>query len=784
MSGFLDWFRKRPDPKPQQLARKEREYTERELVEMKATEGYRPRTPLRIIYGYANQIPPLFIFYQDVETLILHPRSIIAGDYYKSGLADAEFEVKARDSAIGRYVQEYYDRLWTTSLSTVQEGYIYGWLGCEAVYRWNDDGMLAQDYLKSFHPRDIRYLTRDDKFYGIRVTRVEGAKGSIDLHGACGVPSKAFWYAHKAKHGAIYGLSQYLGAWRPWRRLACQDGGEDIADLAMYRYGVRGPIGYYPPGTPNFDEQKRDSRNPTNADVMDFIVNAYKSGAGVSFPSTVWEGTEKPKWGLELPNMTMDLKPLDEHNGHLEDQMAEGIGTPKELWEASESGSGYSGREIPLEGFFTGQRCVGRDIIRQSKPNLDALLVWNFGEGADQGYEVDIKPLLETRAKRKAGMNGAAGPTGTMVPEHLQGPQDNGQQPAVTTDVFGRANDPPEMYRFSTHESVQPLAQPEVEAAVVAVLAALRPLRSKLSQKIVAAIRMGNPADPERWNTVKQLLSEFRNESAQLLAQARVASALSAMRRVVGSLPRASVPNPSTAGQSAPPVAPPAMPTALSANGEPIVRLPLIEEAAKDLMDRRILTKAAFNELANDARQQAFTVAAVSEQSTLETIRDSLANVVATGQSKRDWEKELEEKLDGDPFLSNRHRETVFRANVHSAYSNGQEQVLKHPLVGDHFPYRAIDEIRDNRVRDWHLALNTNGLDGTNIYRADDPIWQVIRPPSAWGCRGGWGPISIEQAAAAGVKEAIRWLETGNPPTRPEHRPLPPNWQQSPGWVR
>jgi uncharacterized protein with gpF-like domain len=35
----------------------------------------------------------------------------------------------------------------------------------------------------------------------------------------------------------------------------------------------------------------------------------------------------------------------------------------------------------------------------------------------------------------------------------------------------------------------------------------------------------------------------------------------------------------------------------------------------------------------------------------------------------------------------------------------------------------------DARVRDDHLAMETLGLDGTNIYRADDPIWREYLPP-------------------------------------------------------
>jgi uncharacterized protein with gpF-like domain len=93
----------------------------------------------------------------------------------------------------------------------------------------------------------------------------------------------------------------------------------------------------------------------------------------------------------------------------------------------------------------------------------------------------------------------------------------------------------------------------------------------------------------------------------------------------------------------------------------------------------------------------------------------------------------------------------------------------------------------DSRVRKNHLALEKLGLDGTNIYRADDPTWQRFRPPWDFQCRCSWVPITVEQAARRGVTEAKEWLaraaamamELGGSASQYYERTAP----ASPAWV-
>lgn len=203
------------------------------------------------------------------------------------------------------------------------------------------------------------------------------------------------------------------------------------------------------------------------------------------------------------------------------------------------------------------------------------------------------------------------------------------------------------------------------------------------------------------------------------------------------------------------------------------IHLPTIEEAVKSLSERNVVTRQQFDELDAAARTKAFTVANVSAEETLTKIRDSLSENVKEGVDYETWRKKVMEDVDQGTFLSEAHQETVFRTNVQSAFSDGQMTVLRHPLVRSGFPYSAYDSIHDGRRRENHGKLEKLGIQGTNVYRNDDPVFQTFRPPWDYNDRCGWTPMTIRQAAEKGIEEAKKWLDTGVEPTDKAHVPMP-----------
>lgn len=206
---------------------------------------------------------------------------------------------------------------------------------------------------------------------------------------------------------------------------------------------------------------------------------------------------------------------------------------------------------------------------------------------------------------------------------------------------------------------------------------------------------------------------------------------------------------------------------------EPIVDLPIIREGAEWLGRKRVMLKEDFERLGASAREKAFTVARLDTEEAIGRVHEALTQTIRDGASLDEFERRLADTFETTPLAPN-HLETVYRTGVQSAYSAGQEEILADPLIGSDYPYRAYFAIHDNRARPDHLALEKLGIQGTNIYRADDPVWKEFRPAWDFGCRCGWSPVSIEQAAERGIREAIEWQRTGVQPHPPAHVQHPP----------
>jgi SPP1 gp7 family putative phage head morphogenesis protein len=213
----------------------------------------------------------------------------------------------------------------------------------------------------------------------------------------------------------------------------------------------------------------------------------------------------------------------------------------------------------------------------------------------------------------------------------------------------------------------------------------------------------------------------------------------------------------------------------------PIVSLPKIEAAANYLHTRLDFTQDEFEQLDDEAKQVGFTVARLASTEAVRAVRDALFDDITEGGTLRDFRRNVAEAI-ADSSLADHHVEAIYRTHLGRAYSAGQRRVLSTQLVSDEFPYLMYVATHDSRVRPDHLALEKMGLNGTAVYRSDDPFWDKFTPPWGWNCRCSTIPLSIEDAAEYGVREAIAWRDSGLPPTIPEWVTMP-LFELPKGWI-
>lgn len=206
---------------------------------------------------------------------------------------------------------------------------------------------------------------------------------------------------------------------------------------------------------------------------------------------------------------------------------------------------------------------------------------------------------------------------------------------------------------------------------------------------------------------------------------------------------------------------------------------PQVVKAVEFVRTRLPFTEAEFRGLDADAKRVALTAAGAHTIAAVEAVQHAIRDDVAEGGTLAGFRGRVRDALGpvGDHAV-----ETTYRTFVGRAMTAGKVAVLDSPAVRSAFPYLLYSATHDSRVRPEHLAMEKLGLNGTAVYRADDPVWDVFLPPWAWNCRCEVIPLSVRAAAGRGVREAQEWLRTGTPPASPEFvRPFP--FSVPPGWV-
>lgn len=363
----------------------------------------------------------LWAHLKDVERMVSHPDVVLPYGYYKSGISEVKFTVRAEDDEQAEEAHGILTALWENHLEQLQLCYDYGWCGYEIAYTV-DGGRLEFDSLYDLLPLDCWALTVGGAYRGFRLKGSGGwtpqgvGAGSADLWGPGKWPAKGLWLTHDRRWDRFYGRSQLRGAWRPWKRLAGVDGAEDVCDGAIYRFGYQGPEIYYPPE----DFRKKDggefdyeaARNEARQ-----MAEQAKAGFSVAFPNAMIPGTTQRKWEMKWPSSVINVAPLLDYEGHLQKAISRGVGTPPELFEASETGSGWSGRKVPLLGFYVGQRKDARGLLKQLVRQIVVpILKWNHGRDAWCEAEVDVVLPEAIAGEPPPGANPPV-PTGGALPQ-------------------------------------------------------------------------------------------------------------------------------------------------------------------------------------------------------------------------------------------------------------------------------------------------------------------------------------------------------------------------------
>lgn len=307
---------------------------------------------------------------------------------------------------------------------------------------------------------------------------------------------------------------------------------------------------------------------------------------------------------------------------------------------------------------------------------------------------------------------------------------------------------------------------------------------NRVRREVQALARRQSRRDPEALiSAARKIVAQHEPLLARTMRDSLLLAWLATAQKFAGEIPDDALPGGAAAARNIsrePPPFSPRIGTGGRDQPEPVVRFPQIEAAAADLQQRGFFDTAAFEQLDQDARRTAFTVARVQSLDAMRQIRDAIRDDVVQGGTLVQFRERVADAVDG--ALSPSQVEAIYRTHVGQAMAAGQREILDHPLVTDEFPYVLWSAAHDSRTRPDHLAMEKHGPGGVAVYRRDDPIWETLWAPAGWNCRCVCIALSVDDAAKHGSKEAAKWLRTGVPPVSPAFAKTPYPIKPPKGW--
>lgn len=374
--------------------------------------GYVPHVWTGNRLGIAIDGRPRFTWLE-AERMRYDPQIQFGLRILRAPLYGVTWETQADSPAVQQWIDREWGRIYRRLIPRLVRFYEYGVAAGEVTYkqlrsRATGRTRIHFDDFLEFHPRDARPLVyergrRSGDLAGLHVTSIRG--GSIYLDRRHG-----FWFAGESEYGEWFGRPRLSGAYEPWVEKRGRHGAIDSRRLFFKKCAFRGPRMRYPIGKTDLGTPDTGTWLVSNQDIARELVEKFENGGVLALPNVKGPNGED-LWSWEDPESFADVAKILDYPHELDKEILIGFGVPPELVEASTVGSGYSGRAIPAQVFFTSMDEVVNLIFEAIDTQIMRFLVrLNFGKRVN--YEVVPRSLAQLMAQGGPAGPGQAPPPG------------------------------------------------------------------------------------------------------------------------------------------------------------------------------------------------------------------------------------------------------------------------------------------------------------------------------------------------------------------------------------
>ena len=364
-----------------------------QLTRPSQTAGYVPHVMMGSRLALALDGRPRFTW-MEAERMRLDPQVQFGLRILRAPLWGVTWKIHADSAAVETWIDRQFGHIYRRLLPRIVRMYEYGVAAGEVTFkagRANGKTRVLFDDYHELHPRDARPLVyergkRAGQNAGLHVLGGNSGSGSIYLD-----RRHSLWCKGEAEYGDWYGRPRLAGAYEPWLEKRGRHGAIDMRRLFYKKGAFRGPVIRYPIG-------RTDMGSPgepllmSNQDIARELVEKFESGGVLALPN-IKAADGSDLWAWEDPKAFSDAAGFLDYPKQLDKEILIGLSIPPELVEAATVGSGYSGRAIPAQVFFSSMDEIAGIVIETiDRQVMRQLVRLNFGA---VNYEIEPDSLAK-----------------------------------------------------------------------------------------------------------------------------------------------------------------------------------------------------------------------------------------------------------------------------------------------------------------------------------------------------------------------------------------------------
>ncbi len=366
------------------------------FLAQRKSEQYRPNTLSTDWYNAGIDGRPRFNYFAAVR-MSKDPQVQFGMRILRAPLYQLEVDVEASSERVGRFVRQQFQDFWDAALRRILTSqFTYGPAVGETSHRLHR-GVVQFDRFDDFRPGDCRPLLRrkagkqsGGKLVGVRVQG--GGCEAFDVYAPHG-----FWHSGEAEYGQYWSRPRIADAYEPWLEKRGKNGAVDCRRLWFKKGAFTGGQLRYPLGKTTVVGEDGSNYTVDNQDLAQRILDQWESGGTLSLPNTR-DQNGNYKWEFTPPGAGQEVKNILDYPKELDTEMLKGMGIPPEIVEAATVGSGYSGRAIPAQVFFSSEDEIAADVVRTIDTQVIKPMVrTNYGPRAE--YRIRHRSLAKLVAE-------------------------------------------------------------------------------------------------------------------------------------------------------------------------------------------------------------------------------------------------------------------------------------------------------------------------------------------------------------------------------------------------